>query len=44
MSRIYRTRKLLAAALAVAALAAVAPANGLATNGGGPGPTSAGQP
>lgn len=44
MSRINRTRKLLAAALAVAALAAVAPASGLANTGGGPGPTSAGTP
>ena len=41
MSRNNRARRLLAVALALAALAAVAPASSLADPGGGPGPTRA---
>jgi hypothetical protein len=40
MSRNNRARRLLAVALALGALAAVAPASSLANHGGGPGPHS----
>lgn len=40
MSQKNRTRRLLAAALAIAALAAIAPASSLAGEGGGPSPHS----
>ena len=40
MSRTISTRRLLAVALAIAALAAIAPPSSLAGHGGGPGPSS----
>ncbi len=40
MSRTTRARRLLAVALAIAALAAIAPASSLASHGGGPDPSS----